>query len=108
MNDLKTSGNANMGINGVRPSLFPPEYRASGLLLHVTSLPSKDGIGDVGPEALAWIDQLRQAGQSWWQALPRGPTGYGNSPYQPLSSFAGEVHSAAAASPALQETEVTR
>ena len=68
---------------------FPPEYRASGLLLHVTSLPSPYGIGDVGPAALAWIDRLHEAGQSWWQALPLGPTGYGNSPYQPLSSFAG-------------------
>jgi 4-alpha-glucanotransferase len=71
------------------PSPFPPDYRASGLLLHVTSLPSRYGIGDVGPAALAWIDQLRGAGQTWWQALPLGPTGYGNSPYQPLSSFAG-------------------
>src|SRR5438128_9437537 len=68
---------------------FPPEYRASGVLLHVTSLPSPYGIGDVGPAALTWIDQLYEAGQSWWQALPLGPTGYGNSPYQSLSSFAG-------------------
>ncbi len=68
---------------------FPPEYRASGLLLHVSSLPSPYGIGDVGPTALKWIDQLHEAGQSWWQALPLGPTGYGNSPYQSLSSFAG-------------------
>src|SRR5881398_2397789 len=68
---------------------FPPEYRASGVLLHVTSLPSPYGIGDVGPAALKWIDQLHDAGQSWWQALPLGPTGYGNSPYQALSSFAG-------------------
>jgi len=70
-------------------SVFPPGYRASGVLLHVTSLPSKYGIGDLGPGALAWIDRLRDAGQGWWQALPLGPTGYGNSPYQPLSSFAG-------------------
>jgi 4-alpha-glucanotransferase len=63
--------------------------RSSGLLLHVTSLPSPYGIGDVGPVALRWIDRLQHAGQSWWQALPLGPTGYGNSPYQPLSSFAG-------------------
>jgi 4-alpha-glucanotransferase len=70
-------------------SVFPQGYRGSGLLLHVTSLPSKYGIGDVGPAALTWVDKLRQAGQSWWQALPLGPTGYGNSPYQPLSSFAG-------------------
>ena len=68
---------------------FSPDYRASGVLLHVTSLPSPYGIGDVGPAALAWIDRLREAGQSWWQALPLGPTGYGNSPYQSLSSFAG-------------------
>jgi 4-alpha-glucanotransferase len=68
---------------------FPQEYRASGLLLHVTSLPSPYGIGDVGPAALSWIDRLGEAGQSWWQSLPLGPTGYGNSPYQSLSSFAG-------------------
>ena len=49
---------------------FPAEYRASGLLLHVTSLPSPYGIGDVGPAALSWIDRLHEAGQSWWQALP--------------------------------------
>ncbi len=70
---------------------FPPEYRASGLLLHVTSLPSPYGIGDLGPEAFAWIDRLHDGGQSWWQALPLGPTGYGNSPYQALSSFAGNA-----------------
>jgi 4-alpha-glucanotransferase len=68
---------------------FPSEYRASGLLLHVTSLPSPYGIGDVGPAAMSWVDRLHDAGQSWWQALPLGPTGYGNSPYQLLSSFAG-------------------
>jgi len=68
---------------------FAPGYRASGLLLHVTSLPSPYGIGDVGPAALSWVDRLHDAGQSWWQALPLGPTGYGNSPYQSLSSFAG-------------------
>jgi 4-alpha-glucanotransferase len=70
---------------------FPSGYRASGLLLHVTSLPSPYGIGDVGPAALAWIDRLAEAGQTWWQALPLGPTGYGNSPYQSLSSFAGNA-----------------
>jgi hypothetical protein len=70
-------------------SPFPPGYRASGVLLHVTSLPSPYGIGDVGPAARAWIDYLHEAGQTWWQALPLGPTGYGNSPYQSLSSFAG-------------------
>jgi 4-alpha-glucanotransferase len=55
----------------------------------VSSLPSPYGIGDLGRAALTWLDQLRKAGQSWWQALPLGPTGYGNSPYQALSSFAG-------------------
>jgi 4-alpha-glucanotransferase len=69
--------------------VFAPEYRGAGLLLHMTSLPSRYGIGDVGPTAFAWIDRLRGAGQSWWQALPLGPTGYANSPYQALSSFAG-------------------
>lgn len=70
---------------------FPGDYRASGVLLHVTSLPSPNGIGDLGPAAISWIDRLEQSGQSWWQALPLGPTGYGNSPYQPLSSFAGNA-----------------
>jgi len=68
---------------------FPAGYRASGLLLHVTSLPSPYGIGDVGPTAVAWLDRLHETGQGWWQALPLGPTGYGDSPYQSLSSFAG-------------------
>jgi 4-alpha-glucanotransferase len=68
---------------------FGPQYRASGVLLHITSLPSPYGIGDVGPAALATVDRLKAAGQSCWQALPLGPTGYGNSPYQSLSSFAG-------------------
>jgi len=73
------------------PLPFPVEYRASGVLLHVTSLPSRYGIGDLGPGAMAWIDCLYDAGQSWWQALPVGPTGYGDSPYQALSSFAGNT-----------------
>ena len=68
---------------------FPPEYRASGILLHVLSLPGPCGCGDLGPAAHAWVSRLHDAGQAWWQALPLGPTGYGNSPYQPLSSFAG-------------------
>lgn len=65
--------------------------RAAGVLLHVTSLPSAHGIGDLGPAAYAWIDRLHDAGQRWWQSLPLGPTGYENSPYQTLSSFAGNV-----------------
>ena len=69
--------------------LFLEGYRGSGILLHVTSLPSPYGIGDLGPTAISWIDRLEAAGQSWWQSLPLGPTGYDNSPYQSLSSFAG-------------------
>ena len=72
---------------GVIP--FAPQYRASGVLLHFSSLPSAYGIGDLGPAAFAAVDRLQAAGQSWWQALPLCPTGYGNSPYQCLSSFAG-------------------
>jgi len=68
---------------------FPSEYRSSGILLHTTSLPSPYGIGDLGSSAFSWIDNLHDAGQGWWQVLPLGPTGYGNSPYQSLSSFAG-------------------
>src|SRR4051812_48953116 len=80
-----------MGHLNAVPSIppFPHDYRSSGLLLHVTSLPSPYGIGDLGPAAFEWIDQLHDAGQGWWQALPLGPTGYSNSPYQCLSSFAG-------------------
>jgi 4-alpha-glucanotransferase len=63
--------------------------RASGVLLHPTSLPGRHGIGDLGPEAHAFVDFLASTGQRWWQMLPLGPTGYGNSPYQSLSSFAG-------------------
>lgn len=78
-----------MRPSGISVPLFPADYRASGLLMHVTSLPSPYGVGDLGPAAISWIDRLAQAGQSWWQMLPLGPTGYGNSPYQSLSSFAG-------------------
>jgi 4-alpha-glucanotransferase len=79
-----------MSANGGRVAIppFPPEYRASGVLLHVTSLPSAYGIGDLGSASFSWIDRLHAAGQRWWQVLPLGPTGYGNSPYQPISSFA--------------------
>ena len=83
------SDTVGMRIGQQKLSPFPHEYRAAGLLLHVTSLPSPHGIGDLGPEAFAWINRLHDAGQTWWQALPLGPTGYGDSPYQPLSSFAG-------------------
>src|SRR6516165_5656535 len=63
--------------------------RSSGILLHITSLPGPHGIGDLGPAAYLWGDQLAQAQQTWWQMLPLGPTGYADSPYQCLSAFAG-------------------
>jgi len=63
--------------------------RSSGVLLHPTSLPGKYGIGEIGPQAHRWLGTLREMGQSVWQILPLGPTGFGDSPYQSLSSFAG-------------------
>jgi 4-alpha-glucanotransferase len=65
------------------------EQRASGVLLHLTSLPGPIGMGDLGPRAHAFVGFLAQAGQSWWQMLPTGPTGAGDSPYQSFSAFAG-------------------
>jgi 4-alpha-glucanotransferase len=76
-----------IGTNFTMPP-FPQNYRASGILLHVTSLPSPYGMGDFGPSAFSWIDLLAQANQSWWQVLPLGPPGDGNSPYSSFSSFA--------------------
>jgi len=63
--------------------------RAAGILLHPTSLPGKFGIGDLGPNAYKFVDFLSAAGQKLWQVFPLGPTGYGDSPYQCLSAFAG-------------------
>ena len=63
--------------------------RASGILLHPTSLPGPYGIGDIGPEAYSWVNFLSSAGCGLWQVLPLGPTGYGDSPYQCFSAFAG-------------------
>ena len=63
--------------------------RSSGVLLHPTSLPGRFGIGDLGPSAIAFLDFLAAAGQHLWQVLPLGPTGYGDSPYQCFSAFAG-------------------
>ena len=66
-----------------------PFERSSGLLLHISSLPSYGGIGDFGPAAYAFADFLALAKQRLWQVLPLGPTGYGNSPYASISAFAG-------------------
>ncbi|MEA3309515.1 MAG: 4-alpha-glucanotransferase [Chloroflexota bacterium] len=63
--------------------------RSAGILLHPTSLPSRFGIGDLGPAAYRFVDFLVKSGQSLWQILPLGPTGYGDSPYQCFSAFAG-------------------
>ncbi len=63
--------------------------RRSGIVLHPTSLPGRFGIGDLGDEAYRFIDFLAAAGQGYWQVLPMSPTGYGDSPYQGLSAFAG-------------------
>ena len=66
-----------------------PFSRSSGILLHPTSLPSRFGIGDLGPEAFAFVDFLADCGQRFWQVLPLGPTGYGDSPYMCFSAMAG-------------------
>ena len=68
---------------------MPLDRRRSGVLLHPTSLPSRFGIGDLGPAALDFLDYLAHAQQSLWQVLPLGPTGFGNSPYASPSAFAG-------------------
>ncbi|MGB7333791.1 MAG: 4-alpha-glucanotransferase, partial [Terriglobales bacterium] len=63
--------------------------RCSGILLHLTSLPGRQGIGDLGPCAYEFADFLFAAGQKLWQVLPLNPTGYADSPYQCFSAFAG-------------------
>jgi 4-alpha-glucanotransferase len=68
------------------PSTFP---RSAGILLHPTSLPGRHGIGEIGPEAHRFLGHLASMSQRLWQVLPLGPTGYGDSPYQTLSTFAG-------------------
>ena len=66
--------------------------RTSGVLLPITSLPSKYGIGCFSKEAYEFVDFLAEAGQTYWQVLPMGPTGYGDSPYQAFSTFAGNPY----------------
>lgn len=66
--------------------------RAGGVLLHPTSLPGPYGIGDIGPAAHRWLDFLAESGCGLWQVLPLGPTGYGDSPYQSFSAFAGNPY----------------
>lgn len=66
--------------------------RGAGILLPISSLPSKFGIGTLGKEAYCFIDQLKEAGQKYWQVLPAGPTSFGDSPYQSFSAFAGNPY----------------
>src|SRR5665213_241290 len=66
--------------------------RSAGILLHVSSLPSFGGIGDLGPAAYEFIEFLAAARQHVWQVLPLCPTGYGNSPYAGSSAFAGNPY----------------
>ena len=66
--------------------------RSCGIILPIFSLPSPYGIGTLGQAAYDFIDFLKAAGQSWWQMLPLGPTGYGDSPYQSFSTYAGNPY----------------
>jgi len=65
--------------------------RSSGVLLHPTSLPGRYGVGDLGGEAYRFVDWLAKSGQTYWQIMPLGPTGYGDSPYSAFSAFAGNT-----------------
>src|ERR1044071_4797094 len=90
------SGRNGNGFVARSPSLYTEERRgsfprASGILLHPTSLPGSFGIGDLGDPAHAFVDFLAASGQSLWQVLPLGPTGFGDSPYQCFSAFAGNT-----------------
>ena len=66
--------------------------RSSGILMHISSLPGKYGIGTFGKQAFSFIDFLKKSGQKYWQILPLGQTGYGDSPYQCFSAFAGNPY----------------
>ena len=67
----------------------PALRRSAGVLLHPTSLPGPFGVGDLGPVAYRWVETLAAMKQTWWQILPLGPSGAGDSPYQSFSAFAG-------------------
>ena len=66
--------------------------RGAGVFLHISSLPSEFGVGNIGSAADAFLDFAQSAGFSYWQMCPLGPTGYGDSPYQSFSSFAGNIY----------------
>lgn len=78
------------GVEAYRCAAFP--RRTAGAVLHTTSLPGAGPVGDLGAAARAWVDALAEAGLGWWQLCPLGPTGYGDSPYQPLSTAALNPH----------------
>jgi 4-alpha-glucanotransferase len=75
--------------NDLRPPIIHPRNRASGILLHPTSLPGAGGVGDLGAGAYRFVDFLEAAKQTLWQIMPLGPVGMGNSPYAARSAFAG-------------------
>ena len=68
------------------------DKRGSGVLMHISSLPGKTGIGTLGKQAYNFVDLLYDANQTYWQILPVGPTGYGDSPYQSYSTYAGNPY----------------
>ena len=76
-------------MNHSRTSPTLPEHRRAGVCLHIASLPGAYGIGEIGPDARRFVDTMRHMQLGVWQFLPTGPTAYGDSPYQPLSTFAG-------------------
>ena len=84
--DAGVTSRKNRGVGAPKMS-----RRSSGVLLHPTSLPGPHGSGDLGATARRFVDFLADAGQTWWQMLPVGPPGYGNSPYSALSAFAGST-----------------
>lgn len=68
------------------------EGRSAGVFLHISALPSEYGIGNIGEAVIPFLEFLKSSGMSWWQICPLGPTGYGDSPYQSFSSFAGNPY----------------
>lgn len=90
---LQSFGNVTEIVTGnIRENKEKEKMRASGVLLPVSSLPSAYGIGSFSKEAYEFVDQLKAGGQKYWQILPLGPTGYGDSPYQSFSTYAGNPY----------------
>lgn len=88
-NAVLANGSSHTVIPTIPAATLP---RSSGVLLHPTSLPGPFGIGDFGPVAFRWVETLAAMKQTWWQVLPLGPTGAGDSPYQSYSAFGGSVN----------------